>query len=119
MESLYEDIRLPEAPSEALESELEGEATLPERTAHTEKLVGMALRLVENCQEAYGEASPETKKLFDQAFFKRLVVQQKKIAQVHYEAPFDTLLTDGFVSDAWRRRTGIEPARGLSPPRRF
>ncbi len=88
-------------------------------SAQTEKLVGIARRLVEDCQEAYGEASPEAKKLFDQAFFKRLVVQQKKIAQVHYEEPFDTLLTDGFVSDAWRRRTGIEPARELSPPRRF
>lgn len=80
-------------------------AILSERIAQTEELKRIALRLVENCQEAYGKASPETKKLFDKAFFKRLVVQQKKIAQVHYQAPFDTLLTAGFVSNAWRRTT--------------
>ena len=59
---------------------------------HTEVLE-KAIKIAENCALAYKKAKPETKQLFNQAFFKKVFVKDKKIEGVKYTDLFGTLLS--------------------------
>lgn len=62
------------------------------RIQETRKIIGIALKLARSCYKAYRQASPETKKLWNQALFDKIVVKDKKVARFTYQEPFEVLL---------------------------
>ena len=71
------------------------------RLAQARELVALALRLARDCYRSYRKASPETKKLWNQAFFDSLTVEGREIVDIRYTEPFRAIfgLSEGRVSD--------------------
>jgi site-specific DNA recombinase len=68
------------------------------------------LHLAGNCRAAYGDAGPEIRRLFNQAFFRRLLIDEDCGVTGELAEPFDTLLGDELrrvvaneASEAFRR----------------
>ncbi len=86
------------------------------------ELVALALKLARNCHASYGKASPETKKLWNQAFFENVVVRDRAVVDVRYAEPFRAI----FAAEAGRgsdkgllvEMTGFEPATSCLQSRR-
>ena len=91
---------------------LEGElATLSERIAEAEELVRIGLRLVQDCHEAYSAATPEVRRLWNEAVFSKIVVRDWQIVSVEYREPFASLLSRSSVSVRSRRLHDFRGAR--------
>jgi hypothetical protein len=56
------------------------------------KVIDLALDLAKNCAASYGKARPEVRKMWNQAFFRSIRVQDGRIADSTYEEPFASLL---------------------------
>jgi len=81
-----------------------------ERIRETRKIITVALKLARNCYRSYRKASPETKKLWNQAFFSKIMVEDKKVARVTYQEPFEALLRSrGSNKKLLVERSGFEP----------
>ena len=75
---------------------------------HTEVLE-KAIRIAENCALAYKKAKPETRQLFNQAFFKKVFVKDKKIEGVEYTDLFGALLSKSSSKKELVGDSGFEP----------
>ncbi len=53
-------------------------------------------------RETYGGASPETRRKFNQAFFKHVIVKDKHITEARLAEPFRSLLTVPTTPISWR-----------------
>jgi site-specific DNA recombinase len=74
------------------------------------ELISAAVKLARNCYAAYRKASPETKKIWNQALFAEIVIRDKKIRKVTYQEPFRTLLSLGGSNKTLLvGATGFEP----------
>ena len=58
-----------------------------------------AIILTANCGYAYAKASPKVKRMFNQAFFKKIYIKNKKISGVEHTEPFDLLFNFGKSSN--------------------
>lgn len=92
------------------------EARMADQTAQlaqARELVALALKLARNCYRSYRKASPETKKLWNQAFFDRITVKGREVVDVRYAEPFRAIfgIGEGRVSDndLLVGRGGFEP----------
>ncbi len=92
------------------------------RLGQARELVSLALKLASNCHESYRKASPETKKLWNRAFFEELVVRNRAVVDVRYAEPFQAIFaaSAGRVSDNGLlvEMTGFEPATSWLQTRR-
>ena len=81
--------------------------------AQARELVALALRLARDCHRSYRKASPETKKLWNQAFWDRITVKGKDIVEVCYAEPFRAIfgIHEGRVSN----RALLVGAAGFEP----
>ena len=73
----------------------EANALLSARTIgfkEIEDTVAKALDLAGNCQEAYRLASDRVRRQFNQAFFKRLLIDSGDVEGAELSEPFSTLL---------------------------
>jgi site-specific DNA recombinase len=86
------------------------------------ELVALALKLARNSHASYRKASPETKKVWDQAFFEEVVVRDRVVVDVRYAEPFQAIFAAeaGRVSDKGLlvEMTGFEPATSWLQTRR-
>ncbi|OFW75710.1 MAG: hypothetical protein A2Y55_02045 [Actinobacteria bacterium RBG_16_68_12] len=85
---------------------IEGLKREQERIAEAEELMRIGLRLVQDRHEAYLEASPEVRRLWNEAVFSRIAIHGRRIASVEYREPLAALLSRSSGSDVSRRRTG-------------
>lgn len=83
-------------------------ASAHEAFATLEANLSTALDLARDCHRAYLEASPQVRRLFNQAFFTKLMIDDEDEVQQVYAEPFAALL-DKKVRSA---------ARGCGTPRR-
>ncbi len=71
----------------------------------------LAISLISNCHDAYLKAKPETRRLFNQAFFEAIYVKDRKLQRAQMTELFDTLvLREGSHSACMVGLTGFEPA---------
>ena len=87
-------------------AEAEAEAQLSSEGAKLKKAteeIELALGLAESCPDAYLRAQPDVRKLWNQAFFRMILVSSGPSAQAEavYEEPFAALLD----AQGWRRFT--------------
>nr|NIM47524.1 recombinase family protein [Candidatus Aenigmarchaeota archaeon] len=64
-----------------------------------EKVLKLAIKLASNCYLAYQKASPQTKRLFNQAFFKKIYVKEKRIIKVDCTDFFDPIFNKSSNKD--------------------
>ncbi len=88
-----------------LESELERVKAKFEVYAETIKT---AINLASKCAYAYEKASPQIKRMFNQAFFKKIYIKNKKVSGTDYTEPFDLLFSLGKSSN---KETLVGPDR--------
>ncbi len=67
-------------------------ATDGEKLRQATKIIDLALDLARNCASSYRKAKPEVHKMWNQAFFRTIRVQDGRIADSTYEEPFASLL---------------------------
>ncbi len=92
--------------------------TLQERLAQVDAsldewqaVLDIAIRFAADCSAAYRRANEKTRALFNQAVFEKLLVQDGRIAEVQYLAPFDLLFSGPeFEYHDLVGGAGIEPA---------
>jgi hypothetical protein len=77
--------------SEVAETELQL-ATEGDKLKRVKDLIDLALDLANICAASYRKARPEVRKMWNQAFFRTIRVQDGRIADSTYEEPFASLL---------------------------
>ena len=99
-----------EAETRDLESRMADQTT---QLAQARELVALALKLARNCYRSYRKASPETKQLWNQAFFNRITVKGREVVDARYAEPFRAIfgVREGGVSD----KTFLVEVRGFEP----
>jgi hypothetical protein len=70
--------------------------------------IDLALDLAKNCAASYRKARPEVRKMWNQAFFRKVVVRDSRVDGREYEEPFASLL--GSHKSQIVEVAGIEPA---------
>lgn len=85
-----------------------------------EQIIKLAIKMVSSCYLAYKKASPKTKRMFNQAFFSKILVKNKKVAGWEYTDLFDLLFNfDKSSSNVpLVEMAGLEPATSSTPRRR-
>jgi site-specific DNA recombinase len=78
--------------------------------AEWQDILEIAYRFAANCAGAYKSADERSRKLFNQAVFKRLLVRDGEIAEVRYHAPFGHI----FGTEKFEQRSMVDPI-GLEP----
>src|SRR6266511_5830526 len=58
-------------------------------------LIELCLDLLSNCHQAYRRAKPKARRRWNQAVFKAIYVEDRRISGLEYKEPFDTLLSKG------------------------
>ena len=76
--------------------------------------LAMALDLVRDCHTAYLAADPQVRRLFNQAFFTHLYIDDDGLRS-DYAEPFDTLLVQDVPDAVERSRPTARPARSRWP----
>jgi len=56
------------------------------------ELVARTLKLARNCRKSYAKGSPETKRLWNQAFFEKIVVKDREVVRHTVAEPFRSVL---------------------------
>ncbi len=72
-------------------------------------ILDKAAHLASNCSEAYKQCKPKTKRLFNQAFFEKLYVKDRKIYKVEYTDLFGALFDESSNKDDLVGDGGLEP----------
>jgi DNA invertase Pin-like site-specific DNA recombinase len=54
----------------------------------TKKIIGLALRLAKSCRDGYPKGGPERRRLWNQAFYEKIVVKDGKVKRFRYAEPF-------------------------------
>ncbi|RJQ52069.1 MAG: hypothetical protein C4521_11020 [Actinobacteria bacterium] len=77
--------------------------------------VRMAMTMAANCHMAYVKASPQTRRLINQAFFERILVRSDKISDYKHTDLFELLYDYDNISnnELLAEREGFEPSKGL------
>jgi len=83
-------------------------ATDGEKLRQATKVIDLALDLAKNCAASYRKATPEVRKMWNQAFFRTIRVQNGRIADSTHEEPFASLLGS--------HKGSMVGAEGLEPP---
>jgi hypothetical protein len=91
------------------EAQLSGEST---KLKEAMEVIELALSLAERCSEGL-EADPEVRKLWNQVFFRKIVVKTGRSAQAVYEEPFASLL--GSRKGAGSHKNKIVELPGIEP----
>ena len=73
------------------------------------KVVELALKMAANCYVAYQKASPKTRRMFNQAFFKKLFIKNKKVEKAEYSSLFDLLFSPSLNKEGLVAGVGFEP----------
>ncbi len=84
-----------------------GLATDGEKLKQAKQLIDLALGLAKNCAASYRKARPEVQKMWNQAFFRKVLVREGRVAGHEYEEPFASLL--GSHNDRIVEVRGVEP----------
>jgi site-specific DNA recombinase len=101
----------------------EAEAQLSREGAKLKKaaeIIQLALNLAKSCPDAYLRAQPDVRKLWNQAFFRKILMRSGPYAQAEafYEEPFASLLDSqegvGSHKSTIVEVAGIEPAGGAA-----
>lgn len=58
-----------------------------------QKIIDQAIMMAGSCYYAYKKASPKTRRMFNQAFFKKVFVKDRRVSGVEYTALFDFLFS--------------------------
>jgi len=87
-----------------------------ERLEGARELVDVALELAARCDRTYGSAAPHKRRHYNQSFFEAVYVQDRKVVDVAYRAPFGALLA-GSIKTPKVEAAGIEPASAVAPYR--
>jgi site-specific DNA recombinase len=85
-------------------------AAIDATLAEWQEILEIAFRFAVNCAGAYKSASDRSRKLFNQAVFEQLLVQDGAITEVRYHAPFDNI----FSVEEFEQRSMVDPI-GLEP----
>ncbi len=80
------------------------------------QIIDLALELAKNCAASYRRARPEVRKLWNQAFFRNVLVSEGQVAGHHYEEPFASPL-DSHNAQIVELR-GVEPLTSCLPSTR-
>ncbi len=78
-------------------------AALQGNFAAAEANLTKALALIQNCEGAYRDASDKIRRQFNQAFFKRILIDDTYMVTGELAEPFDTLLSEEIRLAATRR----------------
>ena len=81
-----------------------------------EETLDLALGLTEDIQAAYLKASPTVRRLFNQAIFERIEVENEEVADVSLAEPFHDLLAADLLDKAGQPEV-VEPPSDQSPGR--
>ena len=73
-----------------LEAQMAGETI---RLHEAKKIIKLALRLAKNCRASYQKGSPETRKLWNEAFLKRVEIRDGKVSRYTLAEPFSGLMS--------------------------
>ncbi len=93
--------------AKACEKELNATGT---RFDLMEQIIEKAINLASNCAVAYEKASPQVRRMFNQAFFEKVFVNEKKVSGFEYTEPFDLLINgNGSDKEIMVGVTGFEP----------
>ncbi len=76
-----------------------------------QEVLGTAMRFAANCADAYAKASDRTRRLFNKAVFKKVLVRDGRVAGAEFQEPFDALFSSPeFEYGNVVETTGLEPA---------
>ena len=79
----------------------------------------VALELTDRIQAAYSLATPNIRRLFNQAFFRRIWIKHETVSDTELAPPFDDLITityfHGVVRQSQRQKTADRRAAGARP----
>ena len=78
--------------------------------------VEVALSMTKDIQAAYRQASPTQRRLFNQAFFERLEVDDLEIVGHELSEPYAQLLAHDLIEDAWSETSTDEAPEAASEP---
>ncbi len=71
--------------------------------------ITLALEMASKCHKAFLKAKPDVRRKFNQAFFKKILIKDKKISELHYTNLFGLLLNPGSSKNDLVAPRGIEP----------
>ncbi|MGH7427037.1 MAG: recombinase zinc beta ribbon domain-containing protein [Candidatus Methylomirabilaceae bacterium] len=54
----------------------------------TRKIIGLALQLAKSCRDGYLKGAPERRRLWNQAFYEKIIVKDGKVKRFRYAEPF-------------------------------
>ena len=83
--------------------------TLDTRAEGVQKVLGMAITMADRCPTAYIKAQPETRRLFNQAFFEGIHVKDHKIQKAQYTELFADLFSPSSHKATLVGDSGFEP----------
>jgi hypothetical protein len=84
-----------------------------ERLKQAKQIIDLALGLAKNCAASYRKARPEVRKMWNQAFFRKVLVREGRVASHEYKEPFASLL--GSHNDRIVELRGVEPLTSWLP----
>jgi hypothetical protein len=67
-------------------------ATDDDKLKQANEIIHLALELAKNCAPSYRKTNPEVRKMWNQAFFRKVLVRGGRVAGHEYEEPFASLL---------------------------
>jgi hypothetical protein len=68
--------------------------TLNAQSQQAERVLELAIKLAGSCQNAYRKARPDTRRLFNQAFFEAIYIEDKELKRAQRTELFDALLSE-------------------------
>ncbi|HDY74256.1 MAG TPA: hypothetical protein ENH51_04000 [Euryarchaeota archaeon] len=73
-------------------------------------MLNLALDMASKCHVAYTKASPKVRRMFNQAFFKKVSIKNKKVSELHYTSLFALFFDPGLNKEDLVAGAGFEPA---------
>ena len=76
------------------------------------KVIEIATKMASNCYKAYKRAKPQTKRMLNQAFFRKIYIntKAKDISKVEFSEVFDLFFNKRSNKETLAPRAGLEPA---------
>ena len=72
--------------------------------------LNLALDMASKCHVAYTKANPKVRRMFNQAFFKKVAIKNKRVSALHYTNLFALLFDPGLNKEDLVAGAGLEPA---------
>ncbi len=80
------------------------------RLEESSKVIELALKMAANCHLAYQKANPKTRRVFNQAVFKKVFIKNKKVDRVEHFGLFDLLFSPSLNKESLVAGEGFEPS---------